>query len=423
MRLWKLRAWSFAGWSPDGRAFAFVTEAGTAYIGSPATRRVKRLGRSSGRLSWSPDSTRLAWVTDRGTLKVTVRNGKSRTLPIGGYPLEWSPEGRRLLVFDGIRLTVIGVRDTQRHVVASGPISVARWAGRRTIVYERNNPGCSSELWTIQPDGTRLRRLTSDGFGKFDPAWSPDGSRIAFARTSARGECRHCNVEIYVVARDGSNPRRISGSRHEPDPIASSPTWSADGQWIAFSLTVSDPGGIFIARADGSGSVAQVTHFRSDDPSWSPDGTRIAFTSEREGAGIYVMRPDGTDVRKVVSARQAAGLAWSPDASRIAYRTASAIAVVSLLDERSVELKRTDPRKCFPSGLAWSPDGEWIAYEDCAGPPLTSDLFAVRVDGSATRRLTRDRAPDFGASWHAVASPDTFGSRSLPLSRTAERRQ
>jgi hypothetical protein len=235
-------------------------------------------------------------------------------------------------------------------------------------------------IWAINPDGSKLVQV-AEGSG---PAWSPDGSRIAFARDG----------DLYVMNSDGTGAVRLA-TRGGP---WGSPDWSPDGSQIVFAR-------------DGSGEV-NLTNRGSYNgfPSWSPDGSKIAFVSDLHGnwvagdADIYVMNTDGSNVERLTYDGSAAP-AWSPDGSKIAFERwigdNSEIFVMNADGTGAVNLTNDPVRDRWP---AWAPDGSQIVFSSERRQPWPGDpaydLWVMNADGSDVRNLTpSERYFDALADW------------------------
>ena len=175
------------------------------------------------------------------------------------------------------------------------------WApGGKRIAFEVWGGTATAGIWTMNVDGSGLRLLTDKGN---TPAWSPDGRTIAF-----RGPVSH--EAIWLMDADGSNQRPLTmplQRRAAQSDTDMQPDWSPNGNWIVFSRQ--HPANrewqrdIFVVRRDGSGLRQLTAHARSNTmPAWSPDGTRIAFVSDRahrDLGDIYVMKADGTGEKRL----------------------------------------------------------------------------------------------------------------------------
>jgi len=183
-------------------------------------------------------------------------------------------------------------------------------------------PGINTGIYVMNADGGGLRRLTTkDRYGNH-PAWSPDGRKIAFTSNDLIG-IGYCS-EIYVMNADGSNPTLLTGRTMVN---AEDPTWSPDGKQIAFVSDYYDRSDeIYVMNADGT-NVRRLTNntYGDGEPAWSPDGTTIAFISKRSGDyefWIYVMNADGTNQRRLTFLPKSMGdayPAWSSDGTKIAF--------------------------------------------------------------------------------------------------------
>ena len=171
---------------------------------------------------------------------------------------------------------------------------------------------CDLELLIVRPDGSVLAELTDNSRTDDQPAWSPDGTRIAFRSD------RTDDVELFVMDADGENVEQLTDSPGEDW----TPTWSPDGSLLAFASNRNGNWDLFVMRPNGAG-LRQVTDGRGDNwlPAWSPDGSMLAFTGNRDGNwDIFTMRPDGTELQQVVTHPASdSEPVWSPDGSTLAF--------------------------------------------------------------------------------------------------------
>ena len=237
---------------------------------------------------------------------------------------------------------------------------VTHWAGREGI-----------EL--LQPNGDALGMLTNDS-GDAYPAWSPDGKTVAF--TNGGG--------LYLIGTDGTG-RRLLDANAGGGYIAR-PTWSSDGRTIAFSGYRSGPppvnAGNHIYSVDvATGKETALTTGYSYDtnPAWSPDGKTIAFTSVRDGIqGFYAMNPDGTSVRRISSGTMYVDYAaWSPDGTQIAFAGNGQVGVMGS-DGSNAHLLTGGYSSSFP---AWQP--VWSA-PGCTITGTSANDLLVGGDGNDT---------------------------------------
>lgn len=298
----------------------------------------------------------------------------------------------------------------------------ARAQREQSVAYESQR-----DLKAISPDGTGRTALkrTPAGFVSVGPAWSSSGSLLAFARAPLfEGGSRRKAAHLMVRDATTGSQRAVAA-----DAFAGAPSFAPDESSVAYVAQLTPDGASTAIRAVsliGQG-VHDVTHPRAkerdQDPAWSPDGARIAYTHVRFSRAleleIWSTSPDGSAATRL--AKNAYDPAWSPDGRRIAFIslrdhngatcfsdcfTNGEIYVMNSDGSGKRRLTRTTTDEAAP---AWSPDGAQIAFHSARPiPEGNAELYTMRADGSCTTRLTNTSVSNTTPAWRpgsAYAAP------------------
>ncbi len=378
--------------------------------------------------SFSPDGRQIAFRSERdggGLYLMPARGGAARRLTDFGFNPAWSPDGREI-AFGTKNIVSPQIRTTESEVfrvdvatgalrqVTAGDAAQPSWSpdGRRIAYWGLVPQAGRRVLWTIPAEGGKAVPVIDDDHLNWNPVWSPDGRYLYFA--SDRGGI----MNLWKVPID----ERSGQARGEPEPVTTSqqtgmlPSLSRDGRRIAYAsegskgaiarivfdpvagkafgpaTTLPQPAGdlisclaspdgkwllyqlltpreeLFLVRPDGSGRRQLVADgHRNRSPQFSPDGSRIAFYSNRGGKyEIWTIGVDGRGLRQETSlpGRLVTTPLWSPDGKRLACEVAGHEALIDLtqpLAERSPRfLPHPEPGADFIA-YSWSSDGEWLA--------------------------------------------------------------
>ena len=269
--------------------------------------------------------------------------------------------------------------------------------------FARRSPRASGKWFRAACLATgALAALLSSAVGRSDAATI---GRFAFTSQDSRG-----TSAIYVVNSDGTGRARVGEG--------SAPTWSPDGSQIAFVHDTLENFDVWVMRADGTERRRLTDDPAFDtDPAWSPDGTSIAFASNRvRSFDIYVMGADGSNETPLTNnPDDEAEPSWSPDGRRIAYTSANTdgSAVFTMSSDGSDQQQLTSTTS--DTAPAWSPDGTSIAF--VSGRSGTADIYRVPSGGGREVRVTTVGNVD-DPSWSPDAQQLAFGVNTAVASST-----
>ncbi len=283
------------------------------------------------------------------------------------------------------------------------------YASRWTKIAFTSNRDGNNEIYVMDGDGGNQRRVTVNPKDDGDPAWSPDGTKIAFVSNRNQGY-----LQIWVIDADGENPVRLTDGL-----VDANPNWSPDGKLIAYD-TDRDPEApdlsprvIFVMDADGQNKRQLVEEPGwSTHPSWSPDGKRIAFVSDRHGQidQIYAMDADGQNQRRITDDLENKRMpSWSNDGRRIAYVVNHRLYVVDSNGENQRKLTKI----VGDDHPTWSPDSDTIAFQSW-GRDGDFGIYTIDVRSGAVNPFDQlqgrgGREPDWLYPGELSVSPE--GSR------------
>lgn len=283
------------------------------------------------------------------------------------------------------------------------------------IAFSSNRTG-NMQVWVMNVDGSMQHSLTNMAEGACKPSWSPDGKKLAFISPCTSRKDAYEGAKIYILDVDaGTEPAQLP---LPPSPASDyDPAWSPDGNRLAFTSTRSGNGDIYVYNFSEN-TLQQLTdsQYTEKYPTWSPTGSQIAFTRDIVYSQIWIMSDNGQFQTRYAISGEVNDVwpVWSPDSSMVLFSEMSADAEVPslyglLYEDRNSQKTFRIPAKGQPdvgpvAQPSISPDGNWIAFE---GWPegLNHDIYIMTINGNNRIRLTTDKDFDFGPAWRPVVTP------------------
>jgi eukaryotic-like serine/threonine-protein kinase len=377
--------------SPDGRQVAFSwngpkQEHSDIYVKLVAGGGPLRLTTSPDQDTkprWSPDGERIAFVRGNSILQVSSLGGLERKVrelrsPFFGHQLAWTHDAASVIV-----------------------------------------PNAASEddpygLWSFKLEGGPGKKLTSPpewSVGDCDPAVSHDGRKLAFARWLTTS-----SADLFVTDMDGGAPRRLT----EDNARINGLTWTPDGREVVFSSNRDGSFGLWRTRASGNSGTSPSRVIGAGPGAVSPvisDGPPVRLACARIGMDFNIGRIDlpitprgaGSGIDIIASTRTDDSPRFSPDGSKVAFvsdRTGSSEIWLAKSDgSNQMQLTFLESSSGSPH---WSPDGLSIVFDSLTRG--NKEIFAVSVDGGIPRRLTTEKSQEWRPSYSRNGSWIYFGS-------------
>ena len=453
-------------WSPDEKKVIFYKDgddSGTPYLANSDGSSEIKLSFLAGNMEWSPDGTKIVYQYGRGNSNIylyTVETGKVETIvndPAFDSDPSFSPDGRRIVFISGrdgnqeIYVQDLDGSNLQRLTDHPARDAFPTFSPDGTqIVFNSNREGENMDVYIMNADGSDVRKLTDwKSDEEIRPGcWSSDGTQIFFVSgQSGKDNIYVMNIEPFVPREiladdaldlgapsysadgakillsstgvDGSELRLLDTNTKQVttlrklQPSEGNARLSPDGNWIVINARIDDNSEVCLIRSDGTGEIKNLTNNRARDSgaSWSPDGSKILFESNRDGnydlTQLYIMNQDGSNQHRIYYSNAISAYAtWSPDGKHIAFandkeddRTGN-FEIFTIEPETTEAEKRLTFRRQYDISPAYSPDGSRIAFASHSDGNW--EIYMMNSDGSGLVRITRDAADDGEPAW----SPD-----------------
>jgi serine/threonine protein kinase/Tol biopolymer transport system component len=291
------------------------------------------------------------------------------------------------------------------------PAATSLGGGTGQIVFASTRSGIP-QLYLINADSTDLTQLTIMEKGACQPSWSPDGAQLVFISPCLGRadffETIYNESCLYTINADGTGLKQLT-----PSPGSDfEPAWSPDGTRIAFTSVRGGYRQIYsldVETLDVTLLTSTTSVIESSQPSWSPDGTKIVYMAKRVGAyQVWSMNENGQEAIQLAHSGQELWdylPNWSPDGRTVFFNQRRPGAYRPWLMQIEYEDLNLDPRRLnFVTpieDISFSPDGYWLAFEgmDSEG---NREIYYMTVAGSGRTRLTNDPKIDFDPAWRPV---------------------
>jgi len=241
------------------------------------------------------------------------------------------------------------------------------------------------QICIMNADGTDRKQVTYSDATSFYASLSPDGETIFYSSRESG------QFQIYSIRPNGKEFKRltrVSGNFYAPQP-------SPNGEWVVMTK---EGEGIWLMKPDGTNPHA-ITDKDDIDPTWSADGSMIAFASSRSGSRqLFVMNADGSNIRQVTNLENMGGRStWSPDGTKLAFYAGKEgdhnIYVINLDGTNLVQLTSGGDNL----GPSWSPDGNWITFTSFRDG--NNEVYVMHPDGTGVKNLTNNAGSDWQPRW------------------------
>jgi Tol biopolymer transport system component len=433
-------------WSPDGTQIAFCSDRGgldTVYVMSADGSGQQQLNESIDNEqfyalfpAWSPGGEQIAFVSisDRGWQQIFVMdvgdsNPQEIMSDIFTLNFSWSPDGTQIafsghslsnnlvdihvMNADGTSLVQLTFGD-QGRAASWRPVPSDDYTDGGGVIAFSSEQNGNNDIYTMNIDGSNIQRLTDyperDGY----PAYSPDGTKIAFY-------AYHNGMEtwsIHLMDADGGNRQRltnIKGIRHN------APVWSPDGTTIMYGADYDiDHQEIWLMNADGSNQRRLMVEGSEESslarmPEFSPDGTTIIFVSDRDGdSEIYIMDVDGTNLQRLTDNDSDDWWPdWSPNDEQIAFMSdRDGDYEIYIMDVDGTNVQQLTDNNDEDWRPKWSSDSSHLIFT--CRPGGDYEICVMDADGSNNQQLTDNYVNDIQPTWQTRMPDDMSTNQSTP---------